>query len=57
MKTQEGYQDAVPPEMLARHGERFARLLGADDPYGWDDSGPDFLGAARFVSRTADGTD
>ncbi len=54
MKTQERYQGAVPPEMLARHGERFARLLGADDPYGWDETGPDFRNAANFVARTAD---
>ena len=54
LKTQERYQDAVPPEMLARHGASFARLLGADDPYGWDDRGPDFRGAASYVARTAD---
>ena len=53
LKTQERYQSAVPPEMLARHGEWFARLLGADDPYGWDENGPDFAGAASFVARTA----
>ena len=57
MKTQERYQGAVPPEMLARHGERFARLLGADDPYGWDENGPDFRGAANYVARTADASD
>ena len=44
----------MPDEMLARHGEKFARLLGADDPYGWDQNGPGFLEAASFVSRTAD---
>ena len=54
MKTQERYQDAVPAEMLARHGKRFARLLGADDPYGWDERGPDFVSAVSYAARTAD---
>ena len=54
LKTQERYQDAVSEEMLARHGENFARLLGADDPYGWDERGPDFRRAARYVGRTRD---
>ena len=54
LKTQERYQGSVPPEMIARHGARFARLLGADDPYGWDDRGPDFASAARYVSRTTE---
>ncbi len=56
MKTQERYQRAVPPEMLARHGARFARLLGADDPWGFDENGPDFLGIATYKQRTADAT-
>ena len=54
MKTQEAYQRAVPPEMLARHGAKFARLLGADDAYGWGENGPDFLGAVTYKQRTAD---
>ncbi len=34
-------------------GEWFARLLGADDPYGWDENGPDYAPApANFVART-----
>ena len=41
LKTQERYQRAVPPEMLARRGERFRRLLGAYDPMGWTVNGPD----------------
>ncbi len=53
-KTQESYQGSVPPEMLARHGSRFARLLGADDPYGWDDAGPDFAASAMYRQKTAD---
>ena len=36
------------------HSAKFARLLGADDPYGWDESGPDFVGAAGYLARTAD---
>ena len=54
LKTQESYQTSVSSEMLARHGARFARLVGADDAYGWDERGPDFSGAARYVARTAD---
>ncbi len=41
-KTQESYQRSVPAEMLARHDKKFAQLLGADDPYGWDENGPGF---------------
>jgi ectoine hydroxylase-related dioxygenase (phytanoyl-CoA dioxygenase family) len=48
-KTQERYQTAVPDEMLARHGERFARFLGADDFNGWGKEGPG-PGAARAAS-------
>ncbi len=48
-KTQERYQTAVPDEMLARHGERFARFLGADDFYGWGKEGPG-PGRARAAS-------
>lgn len=34
LKTLERYQRAVPKEMLDRHGEQFARYVGADDPWG-----------------------
>lgn len=57
MKTQEAYQGAVPKEMLARHGAWFARLLGADDSYGWDEKGPGFEAAASYKSGTADASD
>ena len=46
-------QSAVPLVVLARYHERFARLLGADDPYGWDENGPGFWCAESFASRTA----
>lgn len=55
MKTQERYQWAVPDEMLARRSARFARFLGADDPMGWDDEGPDYRRVLRYRSRTAEG--
>ena len=42
LKTQESYQRSVPPEVLKRHDQKFAQLLGADDPYGWDENGPEF---------------
>ena len=54
LKTQERYQNAVPPEMLARHDAKFARLLGADDPYGWNAEGPLFWQASRYLERTND---
>lgn len=57
MKTQEAYQGAVPKEMLTGHGAWFARLLGADDPYGWDEEGPGFEAAASYKSGTADASD
>ena len=41
LKTQEHYQDAVPPEMLARRSERFRHLVGAYEPMGWTINGPD----------------
>ena len=40
--------------MLRCVSARFARLVGADDAYGWDERGPDFSGAARYAERTAD---
>jgi len=54
LKTQERYQTAVPDEMLARHSARFARLLGADDPMGWDKHGPSALATSRYIDKTAD---
>ncbi len=55
-KTQERYQQHVPDEVLARHGSRFARLMGADDFYGWgkEGPGPGALRAATFRSRIRD---
>ena len=53
LKTQERYQGAVPDEMLARHGSRFARWVGADETYGWDARGPDYA-AANYLARTAE---
>ena len=41
LKTQERYGRAVPPEMLARRSARFRRLMGVDDPMGWQENGPD----------------
>ena len=52
MKTQERYQWAVPDEMLARRSARFARILGADDPMGWDASGPDYGRVVNYRNRT-----
>ena len=51
LKTQERYQRATPPEMLARRSERFRRLLGADDPMGWTTNGPDAERMIRLMAR------
>ena len=54
MKTQERYQRAVPKEVLARRSARFARMLGADDPMGWDAQGPDYGRVLHYRSRTGE---
>ena len=50
LKTQERYQEAVPPEMLARRSERFRHLVGAYEPFGWTVNGPD---KERMIKRLA----
>ena len=42
--TQEQHKGVVPQEVLDRHAndERFLRLLGAKQPYGWQQEGPDY---------------
>ena len=50
LKTQEHYQEAVPPEMLARRSERFRHLVGAYEPMGWTVNGPD---KERMIKRMA----
>lgn len=35
VEPQSRYRDAVPPEVLERNGERFARLVGMDTHHGW----------------------
>ncbi len=44
LQTQENHRNAAPEEMLARHAnnERFKVLLGAKQPYAWQQEGPDF---------------
>jgi ectoine hydroxylase-related dioxygenase (phytanoyl-CoA dioxygenase family) len=44
VQTQERHRDQTPPEVLQRRGndERFLRLLGAKQPYGWTYEGPDY---------------
>ena len=41
LTTQERYEDEVPQDMFARNEQRFSTLMGLNDPYGWDASGPD----------------
>jgi len=47
--TQESHRGATPPEVVARHANdaRFATLLGAKQPYGWHEEGPDYTIMAR----------
>jgi ectoine hydroxylase-related dioxygenase (phytanoyl-CoA dioxygenase family) len=49
VQTQERHGDAVPPDVLMRHAndERFKVLLGAKQPYGWQQQGPDYSVMAR----------
>ena len=50
MKTQENYQWRVTPEMLKRNPLQFAWLVGADDPHGWEQDGPDFSRIAQYAN-------
>lgn len=49
VQTQEQHKGVVPADVLARHAnnERFAVLLGAKQPYGWQNEGPDYSVMAR----------
>ena len=49
IQTQERHGDTVPEDALARHAtdERFKILLGAKQPYGWHQEGPDYELMAR----------
>ena len=44
IRTQEQHGDAVPQEVRERHANnaRFLNLLGAKQPYGWREGGPDY---------------
>ncbi|HEX5263372.1 MAG TPA: hypothetical protein VFW13_07590, partial [Phenylobacterium sp.] len=41
VRPQETYRDSLPQTVLARHPNRFARLVGQDVLYGWQAEGPD----------------
>jgi ectoine hydroxylase-related dioxygenase (phytanoyl-CoA dioxygenase family) len=49
LQTQEQHKGVVPDTVLARHqnDERFRILLGAKQPYGWREQGPDYALMAR----------
>ena len=49
LQTQEQHGDRVPQTVLDRHAnnERFKTLLGAKQPYGWQQQGPDYSLMAR----------
>ena len=57
VRSQESYQGACPPEVLARNAERFHRFVGEHLWYGWKSEGPDrakqaALGGIGRGSRT-----
>jgi hypothetical protein len=51
LKTQEQYQRLVPREMLERNPPEFARFLGAADPMGWREIGPQFSKYAAWADH------
>ena len=53
IKTQENYGHHVSQEMLDRNPPEFARLLGADDMMGWNESGPDLAKMTKYMSPDA----
>ena len=42
MRPQEAYRENVPEGALDRNPDRFRRLLGLHDTYGWKEEGPDY---------------
>ncbi len=48
--TQERHRDSVPAEVLQRHSnnERFKSLLAVNQPYGWQNEGPDYALMAKM---------
>lgn len=51
MRPQEPYRENVSAEMLARHPDRFARLLGQHIHYGWKQEGPDYSGLGERAGQ------
>ena len=52
LKTQEQYQRHVPREMLERNPPEFARFVGAADPMGWAEIGPQFSRFGKWLDET-----
>ena len=52
LKTQEQYQRHVPREMLERNPPEFARFVGAGDPMGWAEIGPQFSRFLKWEDET-----
>lgn len=52
LKPSEAYAGEISDEMLARHSNRFARLVGADDVKGWKADGPDFDRPTAYLKKT-----
>ncbi|HUN97154.1 MAG TPA: phytanoyl-CoA dioxygenase family protein [Bradyrhizobium sp.] len=52
MHVQEWYRDKFDQEVLKRNGERFARLIGLEQPFPMELSGPDRVKLARINAAT-----
>lgn len=52
-KTQENYAHHVPEQLLDRHDAEYARLLGADEMYGWGPAGPDYVRIMKYADLGA----
>ena len=54
LKTQEQYQWRIPRAMLERHDAEFAKFLGAADPMGWKEEGPQFTKFASWMDNPSE---
>ena len=51
---QERIKENVTPEMIERNGERFARLCSQFEFNGYEEDGPDFAKAAKYIGALID---
>jgi ectoine hydroxylase-related dioxygenase (phytanoyl-CoA dioxygenase family) len=48
LRPQEAYRELLPQEILDRHGDEFARLVGREVMYGWGSEGPEWEPGVAF---------